>query len=378
MPFFHVPVAPPCPMVPPVQGGLDHATYLGMPMTPPVCPMPCPNVGYAAPNACNMPQPVGLACTPASAPREYEVCAKLLDCKADREDKVVVLPKITVIEGQPGGCTVVGTGRMLVRVDRIDAGKATLGIRLSKHHTCHESDGSVILCQSCSAIRTVKLGDAVRLALCKDCEKAECGKSGKWVEIVVKECSGKSACVPSAPAVCVPPAPGTCVPPCSMVPPMPCVPPCAVGPCAPPVVSAPPCVTPVSMPEIVRCGAEMKCERISRTVSVGSDGCVQLRDGDCTVRGTAVTLTVKGTSLTLRCDDLKGRKRVCMEADCDFEAVADTMSVEPDGRLVFEGEVKILCASPSSGMAERVEADSVVVELDGGKMKNIQIVHDKP
>lgn len=373
MPYFHVPVVPPSPMVPQIQGGFDHTGYLGMPMTP-VCPMACPNVGYTVPSACPMPQAVGLAYTTASATRQYEICVKLLDCKVGREDKVVVLPKVTVAEGQPGICTIgtqSGAGRMRVHVDRLDAGKVTLGIRLSKHHTSHEADGSVTLCQSCSAIRTVKLDDAVRLALCNSCEESECGKSGKWVEIVVKECSGKSAFVP--------PPPAACMPPCSMVPPMPCAPPCPMA-CGTPSAcpAPPPCLSPPPMPEIVRCGAEAKCEQAGRVASIGSDGCVQLRDGDCTVRGTCVSLTVKGTTLTLRCDDMKGRKRMCVEADCDLEAVADTMSVEPDGRLMLEGEVKILCASPSSGMAERVEADSVVVELENGKMKSIQVLHDKP
>ena len=73
--------------------------------------------------------------TAASAPREYQVCVKLVDGKAGCEDKVVCLPKITVVEGQPGTCTVCtksGTGRMRVQVDRIDTGKVSVGIRLSE------------------------------------------------------------------------------------------------------------------------------------------------------------------------------------------------------------------------------------------------------
>ena len=82
--------------------------------------------------------------------------------------------------------------------------------------------------------------------------------------------------------------------------------------------------------------------------------------------------------MRLHCEDVKGRKRVCVEADCDLEAFADTMTVAEGGRLVLEGEGKVLFANPSSGMAERVEGGRVVLEVEAGKMKCIQVVHEKP
>jgi hypothetical protein len=322
-----------------------------------------------------MPQPVAVSLTPASAPKQYEVCVKLIDCKPGREERVVTMPRLTVVEGEPGRCTVGSdacAGSLRVRIDRTASDKVSIGVRLAKHSTCYESEGSVVTCQSCSTVRTVKLEEAVHVALCKSCEETTCGKSGKWLEIKVKECD-ETAIAPPPQAVYAPRPmlnyPVVC--PSGMR---------YYDPAESTNASCPPAPCMMSVaPELIRCAAtEPKGEGRERVVNVASDGCLQVRGDDCTVRGTTVSLQVKGTTLTLRSDEMKGRKRVCVEADCDLEAVADTMTVAADGRLILEGDVHILCASPSSGMAERVEAGRVILEVEGGKMKCIQVVHDKP
>jgi hypothetical protein len=142
-------------------------------------------------------------------------------------------------------------------------------------------------------------------------------------------------------------------------------------------------VDPLTVDSIVRCVAtEKKCDPPGvvssvRVVNVTSDGSLQVKCDDCTVHGTSAKLTVKGTSLVLRPEEIKGHRQVSIEADCDLDAHADTLTIESDGRIVLEGDVKILCASPTSGTAERVEADRVILVLETGKMKSIQVAPQK-
>lgn len=362
----HVPAAPPIPFMapipsgpcaPPPAGALDHTTF--------VAPNGCAGV------ACSMPAPIAPAMTPASAPKQFEVSAKLVECKYGEEDRVRILPKLTVLEGQPGKCSVAtkdAVGSMRVVVQRVQPDVVVVDFRVSKRANRHESEGAVSTCQSCSGVRRTKVDEVVRIPVCKKCEETECGRCGKWIELVVKECASTGAPTAMVPA-CSPNgmSPDTCVSPC-----LPC--PSA---CVAPTASWAGNVRVV--PELVRCGAvEAKPEASVRSISATSDGCVQVRTDDCTVRGTAVTLTFKDTTVTLRSDEVKGQKRVCLEADCDLEAVADRMKIECEGRIVLEGEVKLMCASPSSGMAQHVEAERVIVEFDAGKMKSIQVVPEKP
>jgi hypothetical protein len=457
VPYFHSPVVPGAPVPPPPPPPLpEHNTWIAPPMSPyPVCPAgyapPPQMIGYSPAPTAYAPQMMGYATTAASSAKQYEVQVKLEECRSEG-DKVIDLPKLTVLEGQPATASTTANGNvglLRVRVESADADRVGVAVSVSKRASQKEAEGAVTICQSCRAYKMMKIGEPVRIPVSKST------KCAKWLVVCVKECGADKKSTVKTADECT----DSCGPirmveprliineeeeanaayetsdklareyfkvPCDdgtgglrrYTPPQPVCPlPAAlvgteaarVGytvPSArylqhPPqyIPPQPPFPLPAGVVEVeaaaakacneaVRCAAyvvtpwtpevaEKKCETGCRIVTVTRDGCLEIRSDDCVVRGATATLNCKDVSLSLRADEVNGRKRVCIEAECDLEAVADRLTVDADGKLVMDGDVRIMCASPASGKAERVEAGRVIMELDNGKMKRIQVVPEK-
>lgn len=385
---------------------------VGFSLLPGPLPLPVPvlraSIGGGAGASCCPPVKAcpAAAAVEESEEKEFSVETRLMEKRAGRQEQVLFMPKVTVLEGQPASVTVCGAmaqagqrgeplpggmdGLLQVQVEELDSGNLLLDFTMQKNtvEKCGKN-GTVIQCRRLAAIQEVKPGKTTKLVLDKDDQ----GGARTWVEVVVKDVSAKAdagrpkGVVPSGcympepapehpyygtaivpPPVAMPPAmapqPMTVFIPQPMPPqPAPMMPPAAV-PCPRPVAELIPC----NAPAVVNIPAPSLAS-VFRAIK--EDGHARLE----VLHGPFGRMTCPSMTWgTPGCKALKftvAGERVHVSGD-QVEGYANRVIADTEDRLVMEGQVRLTYARTFEGGAQgtphRIKADKVTIHLQDGRL----------
>ena len=380
---------------------------IGFTLLPGPLPLPVPilraSVGGGAGASCCPPVKAPPAAVGVYEPEEKEFCVetRLMEKRAGRQEQILLMPRLTVLEGQQASMTVCGgvpqagqrgeatpegmDSMLQVQVEELDSGNLLLDLTVQRNMVEKSNkSGTVIQCRRLAAIQEVKPGKATKLVL----EKDDKGGARTWLEVMVKAAK-PDACIPPAveyygktpvpqpqpvaapPEMAPPPVPMTVFVPQLMPPqtaPM-MVPVEAAVPCPRPVAELIPCNGPavVAMPAVnlssvfraIKEDGHARLEVLHGpfgrmtcpSMTWGAPGCQPLK------------FTVAGERVHVAGDALKGDA---------LKAYASRVIADADDHLVLEGQVRLTYApvyeNGATGQVRHIKADKVTIHLRDGHL----------